>query len=84
MNKKLIEQFATIGKAEIDEQNNDTYATMVEVFKSQPTNYFRQIDFVKVLKRSNPFINHQLHKLVADGVITREGTKKQYFYKCSV
>ncbi len=81
MNKKLIEKFENIGSLEVSLVNNDTYETMKEVFENKPQVYFKQIDFVRILSRSNPFINHQLHKLLDNGVVVREGSKKQYFYR---
>ena len=83
MNKKVIEAFASLGTTEVVGATNDLYETMAEVFKSQPDRYFRQVDFVNVLKRGNPTINHQLHNLLDNGVISKEGTKRQYFYKLS-
>ena len=45
---------------------------------------FKQADFVQNLQKSNPFINHCLHKLLDSGVIERKGTKRLYYYKLKV
>ena len=55
-------------------------ATMMEVFEAYPTTVFTQARFVEKLQISNPFCNHQLHKLMAKGVITRVGSARKYYY----
>ena len=55
-------------------------ATMITVFQAYPTTVFTQAQFVDKLKISNPFCNHQLHKLMAKGVITRVGSARKYYY----
>lgn len=77
----LIEKFSDLGKTEISEiQLGEVEENMKNVFLAYPTKYFVQKDFCEVLGKSNPRINHGLHKLMKDNVITRIGSKRQYFY----
>jgi len=55
-------------------------ATMMQVFEAYPTTVFTQSQFVEKLKISNPFANHQLHKLMAKGAIVRVGSARKYYY----
>ena len=78
----IIESFADLGKTEVSETStSETYETMKAVFKQYSNKYYSQADFVQSLHKSNPFINKMLHKLVADGVITRIKVGKAYAYK---
>ncbi len=84
MNKLLIDSFKNVGTEEISIVNNETVDSMIQVFTEYPNNFFKQKDFVKNLKKSNPFINHCLHKLLENNVITKSGTKRLYYYKLKV
>ena len=79
--KNLIEQFEQIGTTEIHMEQNETVSTMEQVFTKYPSKYFKQSDFVAKLNKSNPFVNHCLHKLLKSKQIERMGTKRLYFYK---
>ena len=84
MNKVLIDSFKNVGTEEISIVNNETVDSMIQVFTEYPNNFFKQKDFVKILKKSNPFINHCLHKLLKDNIINKSGTKRLYYYKLIV
>ena len=79
--KNLIEQFEQIGTKEIVLVSNETITIMEQVFTKYPSKYFKQKDFVQLLDKSNPFVNHCLHKLLKSKQIERMGTKRLYFYK---
>jgi len=80
INADLLKQFENVGQAEVSVEQNETIESMRVVFTTYPKNYFTQLDFVKHLNKSNPFINHQLHKLLAENFIKRVGTKRKYYY----
>ena len=84
MNKVLIDSFKNVGTEEISIVNNETVDSMIQVFNEYPNKFFKQTDFVKILKKSNPFINHCLHKLLKDNIINKSGTKRLYYYKLKV
>ena len=84
MNKVLIDSFKNVGTEEISIVNNETVDSMIQVFKEYNNNFFKQKDFVKILDKSNPFINHCLHKLLKDNIIVKSGTKRLYYYKLKV
>jgi len=79
--KELVEQFAEVGTSEPQVEINETVATMAAIFNAYPDSYFTQRDFVTRLNKSNPFINHQLHKLLSGNIIERIGTRRKYFYR---
>ncbi len=79
--KNVIQKFSELGSSEVQTLTNDTYATMSEIFNTYPSKWFEQGHFVKVLNKSNPFVNHQLHKLIKEGLIVRQGSKRKYFYQ---
>ncbi len=79
--KNLIQKFNELGSIEIQTLTNDTYETMLEIFNTYPNKWFEQGHFVKVLNKSNPFINHQLHKLLKQHLVVRQGSKRKYFYQ---
>ncbi len=81
MKKAILEKFAQVGSEEVVVESNDTLESMKQVFIEYPNKFFTQAEFVKVLSKSNPFINHQLHKLLAEGVIAKQGSKRKYYYK---
>ena len=81
MKSKIVEKFANLGSEEVNTIGNDSYESMKIVFTEYPSKFFTQDDFVKSLNKSNPFINHQLHKLLKEKFIFREGSKRKYFYK---
>ncbi len=81
MKSKIVEKFSTLGTTEVSSVTNDTFDSMSQVFTEYPNKFFTQDDFVKQLNKSNPFINHQLHKLLKSKFILREGSKRKYFYK---
>ena len=77
----LVEKFNDLGKTEISEvQLGQVEENIKSVFLAYPTKYFTQKDFVGVLGKSNPRIHHGLMKLMKENVITRIGSKRQYFY----
>ena len=77
----LVEKFSNLGKTEVSEvQLGEVEENMKNVFLAYPTKYFVQKDFVQVLGKSNPRIHHGLMKLMKENVITRIGSKRQYFY----
>ena len=77
----LVEKFSDLGKTEITEvQLGQVEENIKAVFLAYPIKYFTQQDFVGVLGKSNPRIHHGLMKLMKDSVITRIGSKRQYFY----
>ena len=78
--KQVIEKFAKLGAEEVVETTNATYEQMQEVFKAYPAKHFTQKEFKNALGASNPFINHQLHKLLENGVVERKGSRRQYYY----
>ncbi len=79
--KNLIEQFEQIGTTEIHIVQNETVTIMEQVFTKYSSKYFKQSDFVKLLNKSNPFVNHCLHKLLKSKHIERFGTKRLYLYR---
>ena len=84
MNKVILDAFKNVGSEDIIIVSNETNVNMLNVFKEYNNKFFKQADFVKILKKSNPFINHCLHNLLKQGVISREGTKRLYYYKLKV
>ena len=84
MNKVLLDAFKNVGSEEINIVSNESVDAIKQVLTEYPNKFFTQKDFVENLKRSNPFINHCLHKLLDDGVIVRKGTKRLYYYKLKV
>ncbi len=83
MNKVILEAFKNVGVEEISTLENDTIEVMRSIFKEYPNKFFTQAMFVTGLKKSNPFINHQLHTLINEAFIKRGGTKRLYHYKLS-
>ena len=80
--KEIIARFAEVGSTNIAAiATNATYAQMQAVFVGYPNKYFTQAEFVKILQKSNPFINKQLHKLVENSVVSRSGSARKYSYK---
>ena len=79
--KQILEQFKSAGTTDVQIVQNETLETMKAVFEQYSDKYFHQKDFVVLLKRSNPFINHQLHALLKAKTIERFGTKRQYSYR---
>ena len=84
MNKVILDAFKNVGTEEVNIVSNETVDSMLKVFKEYNSKFFKQADFVKILNKSNPFINHCLHNLLKQGVISREGTKRLYYYKLKV
>ena len=84
LNKVILESFKNVGTEEINIVSNETVESMLNVFKEYKNKFFKQADFVKILDKSNPFINHCLHDLQKRGVISRQGTKRLYYYKLKV
>jgi len=81
ISKNIVEQFEQMGTTEVHIVQNETVTTMEQVFTKYPNKYFRQSDFVQKLHKSNPFVNHCLHKLLDSKQIERFGTKRLYLYK---
>ncbi len=84
MNTKILDSFKNVGSEEISLVENETIEVMRSIFKEYPSKYFTQKEFVSGLKKSNPFINHQLHKLLETNYIVRKGTKRLYHYQLKV
>ncbi len=81
MNKVILDSFKNVGTEEISTIENDTIEVMRSIFKEYPLKFFTQKMFVTGLKKSNPFINHQLHTLLKESFVERKGTKRLYHYK---
>lgn len=79
--KNIIQKFNELGSTNVEHLTNDTYETMLEIFTTYPNKWFQQNHFVKVLDKSNPFVNHQLHKLLKQKLVVRQGSKRKYFYQ---
>ncbi len=84
MNKIILDSFKNVGTEEVNIVSNETVDSMLKVFKEYNNKFFKQADFVKILNKSNPFINHCLHKLLKSSAIERQGTKRLYYYKLKV
>jgi len=84
MNEKtnIIQKFKEVGRTEVSsEETSELGSTIEDVFKSYPSQWFTQKDFVTLLKRWNGVINNHLRRLLKDGTIIRQGSHRKYYYQ---
>lgn len=77
----IVDQFSTVGTTEIKESENSIIGTMRAIFEMYPDKYYTQRDFVEHLNRTNPFVNKNLHKLMAQNVIERIKVTNRFHYR---
>lgn len=82
--KELVEQFKDLGRDDVsaEEMLGEVEASIQQVFEAYKGKYFLQADFVTALNKSNARINKALHRLMEKGIITRQGSRKKFYYIC--
>ena len=78
--KEILEKFKQVGSTEIS-NDSELETTILDIFKEYPTKYITQPDLVKVLNKSNPFVNKILRRLVSNGKISRTKNGNKFYYK---
>lgn len=61
-------------------QDGSLSEQIMDVFKAYPDTVFTQRQFADRLDKSNVFVNHVLRGLLDKGLITRVGSRRQYYY----
>ncbi len=78
---KVIASFKGLENQVAEGGNLTVKQRMLIVFKEYKNTPFKQGDFAKRLGKRTQHINHMLAELRKDGLIIREGTRRQYYYR---
>ena len=77
--EKLLKEFGKINNTV--KQTSTVREDLIKVFKEYPNTSFTQGNFSKVMNKRTQHINQVLKGLLEDGIIVRQGSRKQYYYK---